>query len=142
MEQVSHLLIYPPFAILSPSAAAVRIATQINLHRCITKIPHAKKACYIRTRLYFLVYICDHHFSVAYGRPPMTREFDTLSPPRAFLDSEFANEADARIVSQLEIWSISSRVHDTFGVDTETMIPQRLLASISETQHCSRYMAS
>ena len=58
----------------------------------------------------------------------MTREFDTLSPPRAFLDSEFANEADARIVSQLEIWSISSRVHDTFGVDTETIIPQRLLS--------------
>lgn len=57
----------------------------------------------------------------------MTREFDSLSSPRAFLDSEFANEADARIVSQLEIWSIGSRVHDTFGVDTEMTIPQRLL---------------
>lgn len=109
---------------------AVRIATEINLHRCISKMPHVKRDCYIRTRLYFLVYVCDHHFSVAYGRPPMTRDFEAASTPMQFLESEYATEDDARLISQIEIWAISSRIFETFGVDTEMPVPERLLPQL------------
>lgn len=116
--------------------AAARLAGELNLHRCIPKAPHTKRACYLRTRLYYLVYVCDHHFSVAYGRPPLTRDFSAITAPAQFLKSEFATEDDARLVSQVEIWSISTRVFDQFSLDPEAhlsdqMIPQLRRLSIA-----------
>lgn len=102
--------------------AAVRIATQLDLHRCITKMPHTKKSCYERTRLYFLVYLCDHHCSLPYGRPPMTCEMRSLKSPGIFLQSEFSDRAALMLISQVELWSISQRVFDHFGADVESCI--------------------
>ena len=109
---------------------AVRIATEIELHRCISKMPHEKRACYLRTRLWYLVYVCDHHFSIAYGKPPMTHDFEALSPAGSFLDSKYATEDDARLISQVQIWSISTRVFETFGVDTVAPVPDRLVPQL------------
>ncbi|KAH8690456.1 hypothetical protein BGW36DRAFT_306168 [Talaromyces proteolyticus] len=119
------------------AGAAVRMATELHLHqgvtksihRCVNKTPQEKKTCYLRTRLYLLVYVCDHHFSVVHGRPPMTREFMGLSTLRSFLELDSTNEDDVRLVSQVELWSINSRIYDTFGINTDTPIP---LSSLSE----------
>jgi hypothetical protein len=43
---------------------AVRIATQMQLHRCLHKALRGDKLAYLQTRLYFLVYVCDHHVSL------------------------------------------------------------------------------
>jgi hypothetical protein len=40
---------------------AVRIATQMQLHRCLHKALRGDKTAYLQTRLYYLVYVCDHH---------------------------------------------------------------------------------
>ncbi|RFU23914.1 hypothetical protein B7463_g12426, partial [Scytalidium lignicola] len=109
---------------------AVRMATDLNLHRCITKMPHVKRECYERTRLYFLVYICDHHCSLIYGKPPMTREFRSLKSPRAFLESKLCIPDDEKLVSEVELWSISSRVFDIFGADTEATIATDRIAEL------------
>ncbi|KAH8646161.1 hypothetical protein BX600DRAFT_503807 [Xylariales sp. PMI_506] len=109
---------------------AVRIATQLDLHRCITKMPHTKRACYDRTRLFFLVYLCDHHCSLAYGRPPMTRELRTLTSPTIFLQSEFSTAADLNLICQVELWSISRRVFDHFGADIESTIVRQRAAEL------------
>jgi hypothetical protein len=69
--------------------------------------------------MWYLVYICDHQFSIAYGKPPMTHEFETLNPAAAFLRSPHATEDDARLISEVEIWSTSTHVLETFGVDTD-----------------------
>ncbi|KAJ9491976.1 hypothetical protein VN97_g1223 [Penicillium thymicola] len=82
-------------------------------------MPHTKRACYDRTRLYWLVYLCDHHCSLIHGRPPLTRDFHTLRRPRDFLQSYFTNPSDLSLISQVELWSISSRVFDIFGADIE-----------------------
>lgn len=99
--------------------AAVRIATEIQLHRSILKALSGDRTHYLRTRVYYLVYVCDHHFSVAYGRPPMTREDDAIRASLAFLTSKHAVEDDARLVSQVQFWSVGSKIYDTFGVDVE-----------------------
>ncbi|OQD95525.1 hypothetical protein PENSOL_c020G06296 [Penicillium solitum] len=101
------------------NSLAVRISTELDLHRCITKMPHTKRACYDRTRLYWLVYLCDHHCSLIHGRPPLTRDFHSLRRPRDFLQSYFTNPSDLSLISQVELWSISSRVFDMFGADIE-----------------------
>lgn len=98
---------------------AVRIATKLDLHRCITKMPHTKRACYDRTRLYWLVYVCDHHCSLIHGRPPLTRDFQSLRRPRDFLRSYFTTPSDLTMISQVELWFMSSSVFDIFGADIE-----------------------
>jgi hypothetical protein len=106
------------------------MAADLNLHRCITKMPHLKRECYERTRLYFLVYICDHHCSLIYGKPPMTREFRTLRSPKAFLQSEFCTSDDIKLISQVDLWGISSRVFDIFGADIEASITSERIAEL------------
>ncbi|KAL6251429.1 hypothetical protein RBB50_001638 [Rhinocladiella similis] len=109
---------------------AARLAGELNLHRCIPKAPHEKKACYLRTRLYYLVFVCDHHFSITYGRPPLTRDFGSVTPPSEFLKSDFATEEDARLVSQVEVWTITTRVFDQFSLDPEAHLSEQLTPHI------------
>lgn len=79
---------------------AVRIATEIGLHRSIFKALDGDRNHYLRTRLWYLCYVCDHQFSVAYGRPPMTRECDAIRASLKFLDTEHAVEDDARLICE------------------------------------------
>lgn len=82
-------------------------------------MPHTKRACYDRTRLYFLVYLCDRHYSLSHGRPPLTRDFHSLKAPRDFLQSPFSTSCDLSLIAQVELWSVSGRVFDKFGADIE-----------------------
>jgi hypothetical protein len=70
---------------------------------------------------------CDHHFSICYGRPPLTRDFSSITPPTHFLRSDFAIEDDARLVSQVEIWTISTKVFDQFGLNPEGHISSHMV---------------
>ena len=93
-------------------------------------MPHDKKACYERTRLYFLVYLCDHHCSLVYGRPPMTREWKSLRDPRAFLQSPHSRATDLGLISQVELWANSRRVFEQFGADVENFAVSRRTADM------------
>ena len=106
---------------------AVRVSADIRLHQGIYKALKGDRNGYLDTRLYYLVYICDSHFSVAYGRPPMTRECDIIGAGQLFLETEHATEDDERLVSQVLEWSVLSRVFDTFGVDVEAQFPVHFL---------------
>ena len=95
-------------------------------------MPHAEKRCYDRTRLYLLVYVCDHQISLSHGRPPMTRETRMLKEPRTLLDSKFSTSSDLQLISQVELWSITTQLFDSFGAATDsTFISGRL----SELEH-------
>ncbi|RLL96985.1 hypothetical protein CFD26_101531 [Aspergillus turcosus] len=109
---------------------AVRIASDIKLHHGIYKALNGDRAGYLQARLYYLVYVCDHHFSVAYGRPPMSREGLIIDSATRFLEIEHATEDDARLVSQIKEWSILSQVFDTFGVDVDTPVAPQMLPQL------------
>jgi hypothetical protein len=49
---------------------------------------------------------------------------------RSFLESKHACEDDARIVSQVQCWSIYSRVQDKFGVNVEALLPAEALPNL------------
>ncbi|QRD88998.1 hypothetical protein F9C07_2200221 [Aspergillus flavus] len=98
---------------------AVRIATELQLHKRFSKALQGYRSHYSRTRLYMLVYACDHHFSVPYGRPPMARESEAVRDARKFLDCTHATEDDARLVNQVLRWSICTNFYDTFGADVD-----------------------
>ncbi|KAF3386749.1 Transcriptional activator of proteases prtT [Penicillium rolfsii] len=101
---------------------AVRVASDINLHSGIYKALKGDREGYVQARLYYLVYVCDHHFSVAYGRPPMSREGFIIESASKLLETEHATEDDARLISQVKEWSVLGKVFDTFGVDVDTAI--------------------
>jgi hypothetical protein len=87
-------------------------------------MPHTKSECFERTRLNFIVYVVDHHSSLSHGRPPMTRELPSLKGPRALLRSKFSTSKDLNLISEMELWSISSQVFDVFGADIESSFDQ------------------
>ena len=65
----------------------------------------------------------------------MTREIRMLKEPRTLLDSKFSTYLDLQLISQVELWSISSQVFDRFGAATgSTFISRRLseLAYLSD----------
>ncbi|KAJ5128899.1 hypothetical protein N7448_002609 [Penicillium atrosanguineum] len=106
---------------------AVRVASDINLHSGIYKALKGDREGYSQARLYYLVYVCDHHFSIAYGRPPMSRESFIIESASRLLETEHATEDDARLISQVKEWSVLGQVFDTFGVDVDTAIsPQTI----------------
>lgn len=114
----------------------MRIASEIELHHAIYKALEGDRTAYMRTRLYYLVYVCDHHSSVLYGRPPMSHECESIKAAMEFLDTEHATEDDVRLVTQVKIWSISGQVFDYFGVDVSkplapAQLPQLRRFSIS-----------
>lgn len=98
-------------------------------------MPHKKRACYDRTRLYFLVYLCDHHCSLSHGKPPLTRDFHSLKSPRDFLRTKFSSPSDLKLISQVELWSISNRVFDIFGADVDNCVASQRLTEIPSLSH-------
>ena len=95
-------------------------------------MPHTEKTCYERTRLHFIVYVCDHHCSLSHGRPPLTRDTKILKSPRALLDSDFSSPSDLNLVSQVELWSISTQIFDQFGAATDSALIHSRLAELEE----------
>lgn len=68
-----------------------------------------------------MLYVCDHHFSIAYGRPPMIAESVQIREHERFLQLPFANALDYRILSQVNLMQILTRMHDRFA---ERRLPQ------------------
>ena len=105
------------------SGLAVRIATELNLHQSCTKAvrdssaEHSEKA-----RLWYFLYVCDHHFSIAYGRPPVINENATIISHESFLLLPDVTQSDFRLHSQVAVFIILSRVFHTFGSDRSQLI--------------------
>ncbi|KAL1878543.1 hypothetical protein VTK73DRAFT_7884 [Phialemonium thermophilum] len=119
-------------------ASAVRMSRDLYLHRCITKMPHVKRECYDRTRLFLLVYLVDHYCSMVYGKPPMTGGFASLKSPRAFMKSALCSRHDPMLVAHIELWFISSRVFDTFGADVDTHVVADRVAEVETLSRAYR----
>lgn len=113
----------------------MRIATEMRLHRCVVKPQLSSKDWYIQTRLFCLLFVCDHQFSVAYGRPPLTpRDFDYPTVSDAISNCTFVTEDDDRLLSQVEVWSINTKIYYRVGIDTDESIPE---AAVPQLQRLS-----
>ncbi|KAH6876414.1 hypothetical protein B0T10DRAFT_497950 [Thelonectria olida] len=98
------------------SGHAIRIATELNMHQSFTKALEGDREHFLRARLWYMLYVCDHHFSIAYGRPAMIAESTQIREHELFLASPFAGPLDARILSQVALMQILTRVYERFAV--------------------------
>ncbi|KAF2705555.1 hypothetical protein K504DRAFT_388062 [Pleomassaria siparia CBS 279.74] len=107
------------------SGYAIRRATEINLGRnfkhVITENSEDAMDC---MRIWYLLYICDHHLSILYGRPSLVREDASISRWEEMMTSSVFTESDKRLVSQMALLIIMNNVRELLGRDTGEPIPK------------------
>lgn len=107
------------------SGHAVRIATEMNCHQSVQKMLRGKSDQYERAQVWYLLYICDHHFSIAYGRPPVIHEDPAVQLSDRFLEFPNIGPADIRLICQVELFRILTKAYHEFG----SVVEQDLLES-------------
>lgn len=108
------------------SGHAIRRATEVNLNANYYQVISESNAeetadC---LRLWYILYICDHHLSILYGRPSIIREDFSTEGWEAFLKSSVAREVDKRLISQVTLLTILSSVRELFGLDRGELVPR------------------
>ncbi|KAF7553301.1 hypothetical protein G7Z17_g3699 [Cylindrodendrum hubeiense] len=105
------------------SGLAVRIATELKLHQfCAKALQGASPEHVEKARLWYFLYVCDHHFSIAYGRPPVIHDDATITSHETLLQLPDMTQADFRLHSQVGVFIILSRVFHTFGSDRSRLV--------------------
>jgi hypothetical protein len=111
------------------SGHCIRIATELNLHQAFFKAFYSQKQsrqdrehAFERARLWYLLYVLDHHFSIAYGRPPVIAEWQAIKETEALLSSPECTTSDRRVVSQVTLFIVLSRAYTMFGLEAERLM--------------------
>ncbi|OQU94481.1 Fungal Zn2-Cys6 binuclear cluster domain-containing protein [Cladophialophora immunda] len=99
------------------SGVAVRIATELNLHQAFHKMQRGEPDQYERAQLWYLLYVCDHHYSIAYGRPPVIHDNAAIKGYESFLSTPLAGPADMRLMAQVALFITLTNAYHTFGSD-------------------------
>ncbi|OBT90048.1 hypothetical protein VE02_02493 [Pseudogymnoascus sp. 03VT05] len=114
---------------------AVRIATELNLHQSYSRAMRGSREHFEGARLWYFIYVCDHHFSIAYGRPPVIHEDATITNHEKFLNLPGISQADYRLHSQVSVFIILTRVYNTFGPDIEQVVAEEDLILLRQFNH-------
>jgi hypothetical protein len=111
------------------SGHCVRMATELNLHQAFYKAlyslkqsPSEREHAFERARLWYLLYVLDHHFSIAYGRPPVTAELQAIKEFEVFLNAPECTTSDRRVLSQVTLFIILSKAYNHFGLEAERLM--------------------
>lgn len=98
------------------SGHAIRIATELNIHQSFSRALKGDRDHFLRARLWYMLYVCDHHFSIAYGRPPMISESVQIRELERFIAGPSPDILDIRILSQVHLMQILSSVYHRFSL--------------------------
>ena len=98
---------------------AVRIATEMNLHHVNLAFlrNYDDLATHQRIRLWYVLYICDHQFATAYGRPTLMHDDSSIKNIDKFLSNRNATPGDIRLAGQVKIQQILYDAGVQFGFD-------------------------
>ncbi|PWN49947.1 hypothetical protein IE53DRAFT_119535 [Violaceomyces palustris] len=120
---------------------AVRISTERGLHLSYKSSPPGEgvgdrlsrsATSYEEARIYYMIYVVDHHASIPHGRPPMTRQHTVIRSSHEWLARCSASHGirvdDQRLVAQVKLWEILHDVIDEMGSDVHVPLDERSLA--------------
>lgn len=127
------------------SGYAIRRASELHLHRHYYRAAGALREhlngpsgpgpdlqdSVDGVRVLYLLYICDQHLSILYGRPPIIREQDYIQGWESYLASPLTTNSDQRIASQVALLLIMSQVRDFFGPDKGQVIPNAFVSQLT-----------
>jgi hypothetical protein len=66
----------------------------------------------------------EHHFSIAYGRPPMIHEDASVIQHNIFTQTPSTSQGDLRLHSQVDLFIILTRIYFAFGPDVDLEVPE------------------
>ncbi|KAL4894237.1 hypothetical protein BDV59DRAFT_207247 [Aspergillus ambiguus] len=112
------------------SGYAVRIATERGLHQSYRKATQGSPEHKEQARLWYLLYTLEHHFSIAYGRPPIIHEDHSITNHNSFASSPTAAQSELRLHSQVDLFIILTRIYHAFGPDVDLEVPESEFATI------------
>lgn len=92
---------------------AVRIATEMNLHW------RGRTDSHERLRLWYVLYVCDHQFAIAYGRPPLMHDDVAIRNVDKFLSSHQATNGDMRLIAQVNVFRILAEAYFLYGCEPD-----------------------
>ena len=126
------------------SGYAIRRASEFYLSQCYDQIVDAIKfpnkydtqqlqKAMDGLRLLYLLYICDHHLSILYGRPSIMRDNERcITGWEAYLGSSLAMDSDKRIASQVSLVLVMNQIRESFGPEeTASALPASATAKIA-----------
>ncbi|XPS79959.1 hypothetical protein M3J09_011926 [Ascochyta lentis] len=107
------------------SGYAIRRAMEINLSSSYQRVLASGDGDAMECiRLWYILYICDRHLSILYGRPSIVKEDISISGWEALMRTSAFTEADKRLVSQMALLIIMGNARELFGPDTGEPIPK------------------
>ncbi|RAR07597.1 fungal-specific transcription factor-like protein [Stemphylium lycopersici] len=98
---------------------AVRNAVEMNLHMSYQKLMRGHEDQRDNVRLWLALYVCDHQFSIAYGRPSIVNEDIAIKNIDRFLDSRKTTPGDIRLGAQVTLFKILTEAYLAYGSDPE-----------------------
>lgn len=106
------------------SGYAIRRAMELNLssnyHRVLSS---NNEDAMNNLRIWYVLYVCDRHLSILYGRPSIVRDDVSIAGWEKVINSSICTESDKRLISQMVLLIIMGNVRELFGPDTGAPIP-------------------
>jgi hypothetical protein len=106
------------------SGQAIRIATEMGLHQSLQKMIRGKPDRFERAQLWYLLYVCDHHFSIAYARPPLIDEREGIANYERYLEDPSTGPGDVRLIAQVSLFMNLTDAYHAFGSDMEQCLEE------------------
>ena len=82
-------------------------------------------------RIWWVLYICDRHLSILYGRPSIVRDDISITGYEKLMNTSVFTESDKRLVSQMALLIIMSNVRELFGPDTGEPVPRAFATQLT-----------
>ena len=98
---------------------AVRIATEMNLHQAFQHFVQDPANSHEQVRLWYVLYVNDHQFSIAYGRPPIMHYDMAVRSIERFLAAPQATDGDIRLAAQVTLFRTLAEAYFLYGSDPD-----------------------
>ncbi|KAI1620920.1 hypothetical protein EDD37DRAFT_639293 [Exophiala viscosa] len=126
------------------SGYAIRRASEFHLRQYYHEISESVKApekvdqaklqeAIDGIRVLYLLYICDHHLSILYGRSSIMRDNESyITGWEAYLACSLSTDADRRVAGQICLMYLMNQIRESLGPeDTNAVLPTSALAKIA-----------
>lgn len=106
------------------SGQAARMASEANMHQSFRKLMDGDSGQLGRVRLWYALYVCDLHFSVAYGRPSAMCDDAAVRGVESFIRSPHAEAGDTRLSAQVALFRILTEAYLEYGSDQDQALSE------------------
>lgn len=126
------------------SGYAIRRASEFNLKQYYMQIAESvrnpdqidsEKLQYAidGIRVLYLLYICDHHLSILYGRSSIMRDNETyITGWESYLACSLSTDSDRRVAGQICLMYLMNQIRESLGPeDTTAVLPASALTKIA-----------